>query len=64
MREPVSGSGAAFEKEMTDSGPGYRESEAIEDLSKIGDVLSLSSCSVFGNPRRMVSKSPAQFEIR
>jgi hypothetical protein len=49
---------------MTDGGTGYRESEALEDLSKIGDVLSFSQSSVSGHLRRMSSKSPTQFQIR
>jgi len=49
---------------MTDGSPGYGESEALEDLKKIRDVLSFSPSPVSGNLRRMLPKGPTQFEIR
>jgi len=64
VSEAVRRSSTAFKKEMTDGSPGYGESEALEDLPKIGDVLSFSPPSVSGHLRRMMPKGPTQFEIR
>jgi len=64
VRESVREPRAAFKKEMTDGGPCYGKSVALEDLQKIRDVLSFPPSAVSGHLLRMLSKRPTQLEIR